>query len=57
MQKLMKSCFCLLTLILLGLGTPLKAQETAKDKPPIYTYIAEWAVPRPLWADMEKVDE
>ncbi len=57
MQKLMKSCFCLLALILLGLATPLKAQEAAKDKPPIYTYIAEWAVPRPLWADMEKMDE
>ena len=57
MQKLVKSCFCLMALILLGLGTRLKAQEVAKDKRPIYTYIAEWAVPRPMWADMEKVDE
>ena len=35
----------------------LDAQTAAKDKPPIYTYVAEWDVPRAQWGDMVKLDE
>lgn len=34
---------------------PAFAQSAeAKEKPPLYTYIATWAIPRAKWADMEK---
>jgi len=48
-------CVCLLTLLWMAAGTPLRAQD--HGKPPVYTYLAEWAVPRAQWADMTKVDE
>jgi len=28
--------------------------QTAAEKPPVYTYVAEWAVPRAMWADYDK---
>ncbi len=34
----------------------LRAQTGDQGKPPVYTYVAEWAVPRAQWADMAKVD-
>ena len=33
---------------------PLQAQDQAKDKPPMYTYEASWAIPRAQWGEMEK---
>lgn len=57
MQKRVVWCVCLLALVALAAGAPLQAQEADQGKPPIYTYIAEWAVPRAQWADMAKVDE
>jgi hypothetical protein len=33
---------------------PASAQDQAKEKPPLYTYVAVWAIPRAQWADMEK---
>ena len=50
-------------LALLSLGTmaswlPLYAQQAGNQgKPPVYTYISEWSVPRAQWADMVKVDD
>ena len=38
-------------------ATRLEAQMAAKDKPPVYTYVAEWDVPRAQWGDMVKLDE
>ena len=32
---------------------PALAQEV-KEKPPMYTYVGDWAIPRAQWADMEK---
>jgi len=41
----------------LAVGTavtiPARAQE-AKEKPPMYTYVTNWTLPRAQWADMEK---
>jgi hypothetical protein len=36
---------------------PLQAQTATKAKPSVYTYVAQWSVPRGQWADMVKVDE
>jgi len=39
---------------------PARAQDEPKEKPPMYSYVAFWNVPRAQWADMEKnnaVDE
>jgi hypothetical protein len=33
---------------------PAHAQADAKDKPPIYTYVAQWDVARPNWPAIEK---
>lgn len=38
-------------------GVPAQAQSGDQSKPPVYTYISEWAVPRAQWADMVKLDE
>lgn len=49
-----KTALGALTLCLaLALAIPMSAQN--QGKPPVYTYIAEWSVPRAQWADMDKV--
>src|ERR1700722_16140388 len=36
-------------------SVPAVAQMTeVKEKPPLYTYVAEWNIPRPQWAEMAK---
>jgi hypothetical protein len=58
MQKRTILGVCLLTLCLaLATVRPSQAQMPAKGKAPIYTYVAEWDVPRAQWGDMIKVDE
>ncbi|MGA7909385.1 MAG: hypothetical protein WCA16_18405 [Candidatus Sulfotelmatobacter sp.] len=58
MQKRTMLGACLLTLCFaLATVGPLQAQMAAKSKAPIYTYVAEWEVPRAQWGDMVKVDE
>jgi len=58
MQKRTTWGVCLLILCLaLGLVGPLQAQMAAKSKPPVYTYVATWDVPRAQWGDMVKLDE
>ncbi len=36
---------------------PAQAQNTDQNKPPQFTYLSEWAVPRAQWADMVKLDD
>ncbi len=57
MQKRARVYFFLFTLIMAAAVTPLGAQSNDQGKPPVYTYIAEWAVPRAQWADMVKIDD
>jgi hypothetical protein len=33
------------------------AQSAAAEKPAVYTYVSEWAVPRAMWADYKKEDD
>jgi hypothetical protein len=35
-------------------ATPARAQDEPKEKPPMYSYVAFWNIPRAQWADMEK---
>lgn len=43
-------------LVLWAIGSaPAHAQATeVKEKPPMYTYVGFWSIPRAQWADMEK---
>ena len=46
--------FALLTLAL-GFAAGAKAQSTeVKEKPPMYSYVSDWTIPRAQWAEMEK---
>jgi hypothetical protein len=46
---------CAFTLALLcANGTWAQAQSA--EKPPLYTYVSEWTVPRAMWADYQKND-
>jgi hypothetical protein len=38
-------------------SAPSFAKAPANDKPALYTYVSEWAVPRAMWADYLKMDE
>ena len=38
-------------------GGAAAVQTTSAEKPPVYTYVSEWAVPRAMWADYKKEDE
>jgi hypothetical protein len=48
---------CLLMCLALAAAAPLQAQMAAKAKPPVYTYVATWDVPRAQWGDMTKLDD
>jgi len=47
----------LLVLAAVAAGVPLRAQGSHEGKPAVYTYIAQWVVPRAQWADMVKLDD
>ena len=57
MQKRVRGPIFLFILIVAAAGAPLRAQSNDQGKAPVYTYIAEWAVPRAQWADMVKIDD
>lgn len=57
MQKRTTYGFCFLIFCLILAVGSSQAQMAAKGKPPVYTYVATWDVPRAQWGDMEKVDE
>lgn len=44
---------CVLTL-LAGCASTALAQTEVKEKPPMYTYVGDWAIPRAQWGEMEK---
>jgi hypothetical protein len=37
-------------------AVPAMAQDEPKEKPPMYSYVGDWAIPRPQWAEMQKAD-
>jgi hypothetical protein len=47
-------CACAFAIAAIG-STPALAQAAQiKEKPPMYTYVANWVIPRARWADMDK---
>jgi hypothetical protein len=56
MQKRIAPIVFFLMLCLAPLAAS-QAQNAGKAKPPVYTYVAQWEVPRAQWADMTKADE
>jgi hypothetical protein len=54
-RTLMTGLFGLTTLLLTLYAFPAAAQmQEVKEKPPMYSYIANWEVPRAHWADVDK---
>jgi hypothetical protein len=48
------SVLCVLTVTITLAGQTRAQMSEAKEKPPMYTYLGNWAIPRAQWADMEK---
>jgi hypothetical protein len=42
-----------LALVMLS-GGPAWAQASGTEKPPMYTYVSTWPVPRAMWGDYQK---
>jgi len=42
--------------LFLMMATPVEAQRSAQ-KPAVYTYVAQWSVPRAQWGDMSKMQQ
>jgi hypothetical protein len=57
MKKLTLGSVCAFALALAATGAPLKAQGDTTGKPPVFTYIAQWVVPRDQWPEMVKLNE
>jgi len=46
---------CTVGLAMLWSGTA-RTQSTADEKPVMYTYVSEWAIPRAMWTDYQKLE-
>jgi hypothetical protein len=54
-RKLWAILACMCTLAMMAAwAIPARAQDEVKEKPPMYSYVAFWNVPRAQWADMDK---
>jgi hypothetical protein len=51
------ACQLVCAATMLMAARPAAAQSAAAEKPPVYTYVSEWAVPRAMWADFKKEDD
>lgn len=55
----MKGKVCLIFAGVCGLAmvaASAVAQDEAKEKPPMYSYVSNWNIPRAQWGEMEKAD-
>ncbi len=54
-RKLWAILACMCTLAMLAVSAaPACAQDEVKEKPPMYSYVGFWNIPRAQWAEMEK---
>lgn len=54
-RKLWAILACMCTLAMLAASAaPACAQDEVKEKPPMYSYVGFWNIPRAQWAEMEK---
>jgi len=56
MHKKVWGMIAVVCLLAMAAWKPATAQEEPREKPPLYSYVGFWTVPRPQWADMEKQD-
>ena len=47
------ACVCALAMMAAS-AIPARAQDEVKEKPPMYSYVGFWNIPRAQWAEMEK---
>src|SRR5450755_4605402 len=43
--------------LLAAFAAPALAQDEPKEKPPMYSYVGFWSIPRAQWGEMAKADE
>ncbi|MBZ5571427.1 MAG: hypothetical protein LAO09_06065 [Acidobacteriia bacterium] len=57
-RKLWKVCagLCVLAMSAVCITPALAQMSDVKEKPPMYSYVANWSIPRAQWADMEKAN-
>jgi hypothetical protein len=54
-RKLWGILACVCTLAMMAASAiPARAQDEVKEKPPMYSYVGFWNIPRAQWAEMEK---
>ena len=54
-RKLWGMLACVCTLAMMAASViPARAQDEVKEKPPMYSYVGFWNIPRAQWAEMEK---
>jgi len=56
-RRISESVFvlCVLAIAMLLAGTAW-TQSVSQEKPPLYTYVSEWTVPRAMWVDYQKME-
>jgi len=54
MKKHLVAVVCLLALSTLSAMTAIAQNSEVKEKPPMYSYVGNWSIPRAQWAEMEK---
>lgn len=57
MQKRVTQILCLVVLAMLAAGAAALAQNENQEKPPVFTYVSGWVVPRAQWGDMAKMQQ
>src|SRR5271157_356520 len=56
-RRLWGICAAVCTLAMMAAWTaPARAQDEPKEKPPMYSYVGFWHIPRAQWAEMEKAN-
>jgi len=48
---------CVAAFLITAAAPVAKGQSMAAEKPAVYTYVSEWAVPRAMWAEYKKEDD
>lgn len=48
---------CAAVFLVTAAAPAAKGQGMAAEKPAVYTYVSEWAVPRAMWAEFKKEDD
>ena len=56
MKKRMVTGICVFAMCTIGTLIAAAQSSEVKEKPPMYSYVANWSIPRAQWADVSKVN-